>query len=345
MISLQHGNHRSLLHEKARGHGGRPETRWSAYAQLKSWLGLAMLGLIWGPGVVLGGTSCRSVTAVEDRMPPHAAQVFETVPDGHEDVLLAGFGFQSPASSSITIRAYERQTGALLSEEDYDLNVQEGGTSKDSGHARIFAGGIGMDRDGRSRFLLRVYDAANGHFLWEGQLNLVGKSADGLTRPIATVAPSLSASRRTGMTRPSSIEVQFSLRAVDPHTGRLVWEDRFTPGTPKIGRVQKVASSRRAGQIETIRHIFDLVVRAVDRTSGRLLWQDSFEDTAASNGREEEGQRFLEPGSMPEGRGRRETRSVDGAVWIGSLQPIAVGTCRRTTGACLAWPSRSFAGL
>lgn len=259
---------------------------------------LVICGLIWGPGPVRGETPCQPVSPEEDQMLA-SAQARDTAPDGHDDVLLAGFGFQGLASSSITIRSYQRHTGEVLAEDSYDLNVQDEGTSADAKHGRIFAGGIGVGRDGRPRFLLRVYDALNGRFLWEGQLNLIAQNEGRHPRPVATVVSPPSAMLRTGVTRPSPVDVEFSLRAVDPQTGRLVWEEHFIPGAPMTGRVERIVSSGRAGQIETIGHVFDLIVRALDRTSGRLLWQDSFEDAAGGIGIGREERRLLEPGGMP----------------------------------------------
>jgi hypothetical protein len=248
-----------------------------------------MFSLIWSPIAVLSGTLDHSHMATEQPV------------SGHDDVFLAGFGFQSSTSSSITIRTYHAQTGAILSEDSYDLTVQEEGISKDTQRGRIFAGGIGMDKDGRPRFLLRVYDAFHGRFLWEGQLNLISQKDERRTRPIATVTPSRTAVWRAGIKGTSPVQAQLSLRAVDPQSGRLVWEDKFIPGAPLAGRADKTGFAAPAGsaQIETIGHVFDLVVRTFDRASGRLLWQDSFEDTTGIGGAEREGGRLLERSTIP----------------------------------------------
>ena len=300
MIQFQQHDHRGFLYElvESARHAGKTFTLHQRRVRGKRWVGLAMLGVIWGSGIALGEPSCQCNARVQNSLPA-AVNVLDDGSDRHEDVLLAGFGFQGPASSSITIRTYERHTGTVLAEESYDLNVQDEGTSTDAKQGRIFAGGIGLDREGRSRFLLRVYDALDGRFLWEGQLNLVPQHEERRTRPIATVTPSPRGVWRTGTAQPLTVDVQFSLRAVDPETGRLVWEKRFIPGVPMTGRVERIASLRRSGQTDTIGHTFDLVVRAFDRTSGRLLWKDSFEDAATGVQTETEQGRLLEPGSTP----------------------------------------------
>lgn len=286
MIQFQQRNHRAFLHGSTDpvGHAGKALTRHWIWRLVQRWACLGTFSVIWGPAFVHGETLCQPVTAEGAR---------------HDDVLLAGFGFQSPASSSITIRTYQAHTGTVLSEDSYDLNVQEEATTENIQHGRIFAGGIAVDAEGRSRFLLRVYDALSGRFLWEGQLHLTSQKEERHARPIAMVTPSRPSVWRTGITRSSPVDMQFSLRAVDSQTGRLVWEERFTPGAPVIGRVERTGFLDRSSQIETIGHAFDLMVRAFDRPSGRLLWQDSFEDIAAIAGTDKESGRLLEPGSLP----------------------------------------------
>ena len=110
------------------------------------------------------------------------------VPADHSEVLAAGFGFQAAGSSMITVRTYDAPTGAILSEDSFDVNVKEEGVAEHDGNkGRIFAGGIGTDSKGKSVFMLRVYDAETGRFLWEGQLNLLKLGEGGMTRAGATI--------------------------------------------------------------------------------------------------------------------------------------------------------------
>jgi hypothetical protein len=291
MIQFQQRDLSALGHRPAerKGYAGNITVSHRMRRQIRRWTWLTMFSLMWGPIAVLGGT------------PDHRNVATEHPVSGHDDVILAGFGLQSSASSSITIRTYHAQTGAILSEDSYDLTVQEEGNSGDARRGRIFAGGIGMDKDGRPRFLLRVYDALHGRFLWEGQLNLISQKEERRTRPIATVTRSRSAVWRTGTKETLPVQAQFSLRAVDPQSGRLVWEDKFIPGAALAGRADRTGFTAAGGsvQIETIGHVFDLVIRTFDRASGRLLWQDSFEDMAAIAGAEREDGRLLEPRTIP----------------------------------------------
>lgn len=199
----------------------------------------------------------------------------------HSDVLAAGFGFQAADSSMITVRTYRAQTGTVLSEDSFELNVKEEGVSEhDNNKGRIFAGGIGVDGSGKSKFILRVYDAESGRFLWEGQLNLLKDGQGGTTKTSATLVPQQPSATRTGGQKEKPLQTLYSVRAVNPSTGGVVWQDQFIPGTKKkvkaAGILDGRDSVRRAD--EPIAHVFDLVVKTYERTSGKLLWQDSFEE-------------------------------------------------------------------
>jgi hypothetical protein len=86
-------------------------------------------------------------------------------------VVAAGVGYENAETSTITVKTYDAESGEILSEETYELNVKEDGDLADSQpRERIFAGGVGLGADGLSSFTLRVYDKSTGQFLWEGLL-------------------------------------------------------------------------------------------------------------------------------------------------------------------------------
>ena len=98
------------------------------------WLLLAVIGIIvWGPMSAFGKSFDRSI-GMKDGV-SSSAEVDDA--PAHGDVLVAGFGFQTSISSVITIRTYQARTGLVLSEDSYDLNVQEeaasGETKRDRG--------------------------------------------------------------------------------------------------------------------------------------------------------------------------------------------------------------------
>ncbi len=198
----------------------------------------------------------------------------------HSSVLAAAFGFQAAGSSTITVRTYDAPTGSILSEESFDVNVKEEGAAEYDAHrGRIFAGGIGTDPEGKSRFMLRVYDAETGRFLWEGQLNLLKSPEGGMTRAVAVLVPNKQAMIQTASEVPASFKTLFSVQAVNPTTGRIVWQDQFAPGGRKRVKGEGVLFNLpivRSMQ-EPVEHVFDLVVRTYEPMSGTLIWEDSFE--------------------------------------------------------------------
>ena len=201
-------------------------------------------------------------------------------PTAHPAVLAAAFGFQAAGSSTITVRTYDAPTGAILSEDSFDVNVKEEGVAEhDENRGRIFAGGIGTDAEGKSNFMLRVYDAETGRFLWEGQLNLLKLGEGGMTRASAALIPNSHVVVQPAATVQKPLQTLFSVRAVNPTTGGLVWQDQFAPGSRNRAKGEGVLFDmpRMRPIHEEIGHIFDLVVRTYDRTSGTLLWEDSFE--------------------------------------------------------------------
>lgn len=259
----------------------------------------ALMSVVWGPAGGLGqaGPPAMSTIPQGDTVLPQSIDV-PTVK--HEEYLAAGFGFQSASSALITIKTYHVRTGTILSEESFDLNVKEDGmSSSETQHGRIFAGGIGVGPGGPTRFLLRAYDAVTGRFLWEGQLSFGGRQDESNVRPIATVAPLRTAGQPGVVSVKPSVQVYLSLRAMDSRTGRIVWEDRFIPGVERterkgLVRFNPVGSTQK----EPMAYVFDLVVRALDPKSARLLWQDSFEDDefeGAEGGHEKE----LQPQTLP----------------------------------------------
>ncbi len=88
-------------------------------------------------------------------------------------IVAAGIGYENAETSKLTVKTYDAESGAVLTDETFDLDVREDAVSMDSApRERIFAGGVGPGGDGLSSFTLRAYDAATGKFLWEGELNL-----------------------------------------------------------------------------------------------------------------------------------------------------------------------------
>jgi hypothetical protein len=204
-----------------------------------------------------------------------AADSVRAVPVKTEKVVAAGFGFQNVDSSSITVKTYNADSGEVLSDETYELDIKEEGSSvAGQPRERVFAGGVGPGADGLSEFTLRVYDAANGRFLWEGRLNL-GVSSDtdmDVVRVAAQVRPRAMVSR---ISQPAHTIGQpyFLIRAVNPETGQLMWSDQFsTEGTGTV-RAERIGRSVVGREPITPQEI-DFRIRMFDDASRQLLWED-----------------------------------------------------------------------
>ena len=205
-------------------------------------------------------------------------------PEKLRNVVAAGVGYENADTSMITVKTYDAESGAILSDETYELNVREDAASADSQpRERIFAGGVGPGSDGLSAFTLRVYDAATGRFLWEGLLNLnAGDQESDSTHRVAAhlVAPQATVTRVRSR---SALEgqPQFFLRAVDVETGQLVWTDHFSAGAGTIARTERV-SRPVVGQTEELTPLSQQIefrIRMMDDRGRQIMWEDTIEPT------------------------------------------------------------------
>jgi hypothetical protein len=216
-------------------------------------------------------------------LPAWAADPSSLAPVKPRTVVAAGVGYENAESSMITVKTYDAENGAILSEESYELDVKEDAASAD-GHPseRIFAGGVGPGGDGLSVFTLRAYDAATGRFLWEGLLNLsVSNHESGSThRVVAHLRPQAMVTRVRSQGAING-QPQFFLRAVDPSTGQLVWTDQFSAGAGRLARAEHV-SRAVAGQTEgsaAPAQQIEFRIRMMDDRDRQILWEDTIEPT------------------------------------------------------------------
>ena len=213
-----------------------------------------------------------------------SADLSSFAPVSPRTVVAAGVGYENAETSTITVKTYDAENGAILSDETYELNVREDAALADNQpRERIFAGGVGPGADGLSAFTLRVYDAATGRFLWEGLLNLnagdqesdsTHRVAAQLVAPQATVTQVRSRSALEG-------QPQFFLRAVDVETGQLVWTDHFSAGADTIGRTERVSRSV-VGQTEGLTPLSQQIefrIRMMDDRGRQIMWEDTIEPT------------------------------------------------------------------
>ena len=199
-------------------------------------------------------------------------------------VVAAGIGYENAETSTITVKTYDAENGAILSDETYELNVREDAASAGNQPSeRIFAGGIGQGAGGLSAFTLRVYDSATGRFLWEGILNLSAGDQESssthqvvahLVAPQATVTKVLSQGAIDG-------QPQFLLRAVDSVTGQVVWTDQFAAGAGTFARAEKVGRAA-VGPTEGLASLSQQIefrIRMMDDQDQQIMWEDTIEPT------------------------------------------------------------------
>jgi hypothetical protein len=199
-------------------------------------------------------------------------------------VVAAGVGYENAETSTITVKTYDAENGAILSDETYELNVREDTASAGSQpRERIFAGGVGPGVAGLSAFTLRVYDSATGRFLWEGLLNLsVDDQESSSTHRVVAhlVAPQATA---TQVRSQGAIDgqPQFFLRAVDSVTGQLVWTDQFSAGAGTVARAERVgrASVGQREGVAALSQQIEFRIRMMDGRDQQIMWEDTIEST------------------------------------------------------------------
>ncbi len=205
-------------------------------------------------------------------------------------IVAAGFGYQIGSVSAISVKVYEADSGAILSDDVYELMVKENdGTGKNDGGARIFAGGIGQGATDLSNFVLRVYDANTGIFQWEGRLNLVQPDGKGGGQAISTRKFSRAVITRVRAERQATEQPVFLLRAVDAATGALVWEDEFTTIIGAPPHIHSIADRstvlKRASTHSS--HRFDFRIRMYDPSGKNILWEDQLSRKDSQEGAQE----------------------------------------------------------
>lgn len=206
-----------------------------------------------------------------------------------KSIVAAGFGYQIGTISTIAVKVYDAESGDVLSNEIYELAVRESDGVRSNRGPRIFAGGVGSGATDLSDFILRVYDANTGVFQWQGRLNLVQPSWEAGGKVVSTALP-----RRATVTRVHIVEATmeqpvFLLRAMDPATGVLLWEDEFTTVHTRIPRVQRIAGrSIQPDSIPSVSsHTFNFRIRMYDPSGKKVLWEDQLSQLKADEGPEQ----------------------------------------------------------
>ncbi len=221
-------------------------------------------------------------------LPAHSAELRSAPAVKIGKIVAAGFGFQTDDSSTITVKTYDADSGEVLSNEVYELAIKEDGSAAAGRpRARVVAGGAASENDAISEFTVRVYDAADGRFLWEGRLNLAVNHIDGaVVRVVAQVEPRTPVRRAAGLEGRTG-QPYFLLRAMNAETGSLMWSDQFPVASSGAVRAERIGWSQ-PGMTGMTAQEFEFRIRMFDEVGRLLLWEDQVtaaeEDTFLDDG-------------------------------------------------------------
>ena len=198
-------------------------------------------------------------------------------------IVAAGIGYENAETSKLTVKTYDAESGVVLTDETFDLDVREDDASMDNApRERIFAGGVGPGGDGLSSFTLRAYDAATGKFLWEGELNLTAGNHE-TSSPYQVVAHLVTPQATVTRIRNQEIvdgQPHFFLRAVDQATGQLAWTDHFSAGVfARAEHVNRAVVGQTEGLAAPSQQI-QFRIRMMDDQGRQVIWEDTIEQAA-----------------------------------------------------------------
>ncbi len=219
--------------------------------------------LAWAAGMVLALTPFSG----------HAGGDFHSGTNG--SIVAAGFGYQNGSESMITVKVYDAQSGAILSDDVYELSVKEDNSVGANHRERIFAGGVGGGATDLSNFVLRVYDARTGVFQWQGQLNL--SPTDGLKggKLVGTTVQRRATITRVHTVEKTLLQPMFILSASDTQTGALLWHDEFFAMDTRNQRVPTLAKPAKPAEgAPVVAPAVDFKIRMYDLRGQDVMWED-----------------------------------------------------------------------
>ena len=205
-------------------------------------------------------------------------------------VLATAFGYQTDTAATILVKMFDTRTGTILYEHSFDLPGSQDSSKQDETTADrpvgdlVLAGGARVsDEQGPLQFSLRVYEAATGRYLWDAQLAITLESEESLGSLVSSSRrPSARIWRTAATPHPTEKPLDnplFLVRAVDPSTEEVRWEDRFTGKERMGGKVEQLryrkSSEEREPAGQALKQKFDFHVWMWDQASGELLWENT----------------------------------------------------------------------
>ena len=170
-------------------------------------------------------------------------------------------------------RAARETAGALRWQDDFQAPGGFGFASfLDVQGRRAFAAGTIVNEAGNPDFILRAYDLHRGEVLWSEEYDAAGGPDQALT-----TAASEDGVFIAGRSAAQPGNFDFVVRAHDPATAALLWEDRFDATGRRDAAFWIAADQGRVfavGQATNAARNSDFLVRAYDAKTGALLWTD-----------------------------------------------------------------------
>jgi len=213
----------------------------------------------------------------------HSENFFPTEGDlGDERIVTAGLGIKTADESSFVIRSYEAHTGSLISEDEFELSVdEETADVVEEGEGRIYAVGSGLNDRGTLSLLIRAYDAQTGHLLWEDDLNPSGEKLLKTTSLRTILHKKISEGEGHLHSQPNS-QSSYLVQAIDSQTGELVWKDEFFTGS-KGQSPDKHLEDQKFPTEKDVEKTFSIRIRTYDMQTGTILWHDELSSTHENN--------------------------------------------------------------
>ncbi len=192
---------------------------------------------------------------------------------GDERIVTAGLGIKTADISSFIIRSYDSRTGTLISEDEFDLSIDEQTASSiKKGAGRIYAVGSGIDQHGALVLLVRAYDAQKGILLWEDSLSSQGARLNHRTALRTSLSQNLSIQPQSPPSLSPALS-SYQVQSIHPDTGEVVWTDKFMTNGEYL---PKKMENRLEAHKSLEEQAFFIQVQTFDFTTGALLWEDQF---------------------------------------------------------------------
>jgi putative pyrroloquinoline-quinone binding quinoprotein len=205
----------------------------------------------------------------------------EAVTVSGKTVVVAGLSHVAFDGTDFVVRAYDVDSGVLRWADQ--MPATAGVLSRvfvtSAGNTAFAAGYTSTPGTSNQDIFVRAYDATTGNALWN---DLLDKGRDDWPQGIATSSSVVVVVGYGGNTAGSGID--FLVRAYDPATGNVLWEDRVDHGFAVDDAAWAVVIDGNrvfvAGTSGTGINR-DLIVRTYDASTGRLLWEVARPNTSA----------------------------------------------------------------